>query len=323
MINEKIAQIFTEIAEMLEVLGENPFRARAYERAAETVRRASDLAVLRARDMSADPNGVAKSIVDLPGIGDDLYKKILEIMDTGACKMHERLKRKLSPGILDILHVRGIGPKKARLFLTALGVDTVDKLKAAAESGALATLPGMGKKSEKAILDALASVRKERIPYKVALREAEMYLKFLRTCDGVIDVQFAGSLRRKSATIGDIDLLATAKNPAALMKCFLSYPHVTLVLSAGETKGSVVIFGNIQVDLRVVGTESFGAAMFYFTGPREFNIHVRTLAQKRGLKVNEYGIFKGKKCLAGRTEEEMFSSLGLKYLNPVEREDFK
>jgi len=323
MINEKIAQIFTEIAEMLQVAGENPFRARAYERAAETVRRASDLTVLRARDMRADPNGVAKSIESLPGIGEDLYKKILEIMDTGECKMHERLKRKLSPGILDILHVRGIGPKKARLFLESLGVDNVDKLKAAAESGALATLPGMGKKSESSILEALASVRKDRIPYKKALAEAEAYLKFLRTCDGVIDVQFAGSLRRKSATIGDIDLLATAKNPAKLMKCFLSYPRVTQMLSAGETKGSVVISGNIQVDLRIVGAESFGAAMFYFTGPRQFNIHVRTAAQKRGLKVNEYGIFKGRKCIAGRTEEEMFSALGMKYLSPMEREDFK
>ncbi|MFA5792302.1 MAG: nucleotidyltransferase domain-containing protein [Candidatus Gracilibacteria bacterium] len=317
MINEKVSQIFSEIAEMLEVLGENPFRSRAYQRASEVIRGATDLEKLRKLNENA--------ISELPGVGEDLYKKIIEIMDTGECQMHKQLIKKLSPGILDVLHVRGIGPKKAKLFYDQLGIDTLQKLRSASEMGALCGLPGMGKKSELAILKALEqmSFSKERISYKKALKEAEEYLKYLHTCSEALQIQYAGSLRRKAKTIGDIDVLATAKDAKALMKFFLAYPKVVQILASGDTKASVLLKGNIQVDLRIVASESFGSALFYFTGPKHFNIHTRTMALKRGLKINEYGIFKGKKRLAGLTEQEMFEALNLPYLSPEQREDFK
>ena len=206
-----------------------------------------------------------------------------------------------------------------------LDVRNVDQLKAAAESGALATLPGMGEKSQTSIMESLqqSTHTKERIPYAKALKQAEEIIKFLKTCDAFEQIAYAGSLRRKMATIGDIDILTTGSNPEQMMGYFLSYPGMKQVLAAGETKASIVTENDMQVDLRVVPAESFGAALFYFTGPKHFNIHTRTLALKRGWKINEYGVYEGEKKLAGETEEEIFELLDLPYMTPEEREDFK
>ncbi len=318
MINPKIIQIFTEISEMLEVLGENVFRVRAYQRAAEVVRSlGEDLEEMHLRK--------DQSIEKLPGIGPDLHAKIVEIVETGNCEMHARLLKKLGPGILNILRIRGIGPKKVKLFMEQLDIRNLDQLLAAGESGALACLPGMGEKSQAAILEAAKQMThlQERIPYKTALKRATDCVKFLETCESVEQVTFAGSLRRKRETIGDIDIVVTGKDWAAIMSYFLTYPKIKQILAAGETKSSIVTEDNMQIDLRVVEAESFGAALFYFTGPKHFNIHVRTLALKRGWKINEYGLFDGTKKIAGETEEEMFEALDLPYLSPAEREDFK
>lgn len=321
--NEKIIQFFEEIADMLDVLGENVFRVRAYRRAAEVVRGMSDLESM-VKEKSVE-------LEKIPGIGKDLHAKIVEIVETGRCEMHERLMGKLSPGILDILRVRGIGPKKVKLFYEQLGIQSLEALRSAAESGALATLPGMGDKSQAAIVVALNenTYSKERTPYEVALPQAEAYLEYLRKNPLIKEVMYAGSLRRKQSTVGDIDILATGgdsntlEEVQSMMKYFISYPKVQTVLAEGDTKCSVVLQGNLQVDFRVVDENSYGAALFYFTGPKQFNIHVRTLALKRGLKINEYGVYRGEEKLAGKTEEEMFAALELPYMTPQERHDFK
>ena len=303
----RIIQIFEDIADMLEILGENVFRVRAYRRGAEAVRNSSaDLLIER-----------------VPGIGDDLHAKIKEIHETNGCEMHARLLEKLSPGILDLLHVRGLGPKKVKLFWEQLGITTLEALKSAAESGALATLPGMGEKSEQAILESLSqnTYEQKRIPYATALAQAEAYIEYMKLCPALEQIAYAGSLRCKRETIGDIDLLVQGSDPALLSAHFLAYPKVHQILAQGDTKSSVVIDHNTQVDFRVVDAESFGAALFYFTGPKHFNIHVRTIALKKGLKVNEYGLFKSEEKLAGRTEEDMFAGLEIPYLSPEEREE--
>ncbi len=321
--NEKIVQFFEEIADMLDVLGENVFRVRAYRRAAEVIRGMGDLEQMHQnKDVE---------IEKIPGIGKDLHAKIVEILETGKCEMHERLMNQLSPGVLDILRVRGIGPKKVKLFYEQLGIQSLEMLRSAAESGALATLAGMGEKSQSAILVALNenTFSKERTPYEVALPQAEAYLDYLRRNILIKDVMYAGSLRRGQSTVGDIDILATGgKNMSpetvdAMMKYFIAYPKVQTVLAEGDTKSSVVVQGNLQVDFRVVDEDSYGAALFYFTGPKQFNIHVRTLALRRGLKINEYGVYQGEEKLAGKTEEEMFEALGMPYMTPQERHDFK
>jgi DNA polymerase (family X) len=318
MVNEKIAIIFSEIADMLEIMDENVFRIRAYRRAAELVRGLG-------RDLSEVLASEEEKIEKIPGIGKELHAKIVEIIETEECEMHKRLVNELTPGVLDILRVRGIGPKKVKLFYQELDIDTLDKLKVAAESGALATLSGMGEKSEQAVLKALEhnSFNKERIPLKVARKEADLFLKYMNECDAVDQAEVAGSLRRCVATIGDIDILVSGADAAAVSEHFVSYEKVNMVLGSGDTKSSVIIGENIQVDLRVVAPESFGAALFYFTGPKQFNIHVRTIALKQGKKVNEYGLFKGEKVLGGLTEESMFEGLGLDYLTPEERDEWK
>lgn len=321
--NEKVVQFFEEIADMLDVLGENVFRVRAYRRAAEVVRGMGDLEkMIKDKDVDMEK---------IPGIGKELHAKIIEIIETGRCEMHERLLSQLSPGILDILRVRGIGPKKVKLFWEQLGIQDLGALRSAAESGTLATLPGMGEKSQAAILVALNenTHSKDRTPYGVALPQAEEYLDYLRKNPLIKAVQYAGSLRRGQSTVGDIDILATGgdsntlEEVQSMMKYFVSYPKVQTILAEGDTKSSVVLKGNLQVDFRVVNVESYGAALFYFTGPKQFNIHVRTVALKRGLKINEYGIYRGEEKLAGETEESMFAALEMPYMTPQERHDFK
>lgn len=294
---------------MLEILGENVFRVRAYRRGAEVVR-------------NADGDLTEK----MPGIGKDLHAKIIEIMETGECAMHNELVGKLSPGILEILRVRGIGPKKVKLFYEELSIDTIDKLRAAAESGALATLPGMGEKSEAGILESLSQKThmKKRIALAVARKEADAFMAYMKECPAVEQLETAGSLRRERETIGDIDILASGTDPDAMSEHFRAYPKVKQVLAAGDTKSSVVITDeNIQVDFRVVDADSFGAALFYFTGPKHFNIYTRTIALKKGLKVNEYGLFNGEERIACKTEQDMFNGLELDYVEPNQREEWQ
>lgn len=308
---------------MLDILNENVFRVRAYRRAVEVVRGLGDLEVMAKEH--------PEEMGQIPGIGKELHAKMLEIMETGSCAMHEELQGKLAPGILDLLRLRGIGPKKVKLFYEQLGISTLEALRSAAESGALATLPGMGEKSQASVLQALneSSFAKPRMAYEKALPVAEAMIQHMKVLSEVEQIAYAGSLRRKQETVGDIDILVSfdvEKNPDGLeriMEHFVTHPDVNHVLARGDTKSSVVLEGNVQVDLRVVDPASYGAALFYFTGPKHFNIHVRTIALRRGLKINEYGLFDGESKLAGRTEEEMFEGLDLPYLTPEQRGEFK
>jgi len=317
MVNDKIVRYFEEIGDLLEILGENVFRVRAYRRATEVIRGLPDLEAMHQKNDGA--------IEQIPGIGKDLHQKIVEIIETGECEMHARLAAQFPPGILEILRVRGIGPKKVKLFWEQLDISSIEQLRSAAESGALATLPGMGEKSQTSILQSLneLSYSKERIPRDAALKAADEFIQYLKTFPEVEQIQYAGSLRRKQATVGDIDILSTGSDVPKMMEIFTTYPKVRQILAKGETKSSVVLEGNLQVDFRVVEPESFGAALFYFTGPKQFNILVRTMALKRGLKINEYGLYEGEEKLAGKTEEEMFAGLDIAYLKPEEREHYQ
>lgn len=314
MENQKIAQIFREIGDILEILGDSRFKIRAYNNAAQTI----DTYPYHLRDIyQEDP----KKLDDIPGIGKALMEKIIEILKTGDCKKHVALMKKIKPGVLNILRLRGIGPKKTKLFLDELGIDSIVKLKDAAIRGILRELPGMGEKSEADVLLAIESHGRltARMPMYQALSIAEGILEYLKANKKVKKAEFAGSLRRRLETIGDIDVLACG--PVSIIDYFCKMPDVEHVEAKGDTKASVVLESGIHVDLRVVEPESFGAALYYFTGSKAHNIATRKIAQKKGFKINEYGIFKGKKKIAGKTEEEIFKKIGLPYIIPEMRED--
>jgi len=328
MDNQKIAEIFQEMGDILEIQGANRFRVLAYQKAARTV---ADLP----RELRDIYNGDARKLEEIPGIGKDLSSKIVELITTGKCKAHQDMLKTFDTGLLDILRVRGIGPKKVQLFFASLRIDSIAKLRKAAEMGQLRDLPGMGEKSETDILKALGEYdrHQERMLMSDALHAAGNIIAHLEKCPGVTRAQYAGSLRRMKETIGDIDILAAAKNPVkdgpAIMDCFLKYHEVKSVIAHGETKSSVLLHSGVQSDLRVLDEKVYGAALHYFTGSKAHNIMIRDRAKKMGLKVNEYGVFKlsrgGKgpdeKLIGGRTEEEIFRSVGLPYIEPEMRED--
>ncbi len=314
MENQRVAQIFQEIGDVLELKGENRFRYLSYHRAAQTITNLSQ-DIRKIYD-----NGELEKI---PGIGKALSEKIAEILNTGKCGTHERLLAEFDKGLLELLTIRGLGPKKVKKFYDELGIDNVGKLKVAAEKGVIAELDGMGEKSQADILKAIAEHEKhiERSHLITATLLAEFLIKYMKDCPAVKRAEYAGSLRRGRETIGDIDILATGKDHAAIIAHFLAHHDISTVLAQGETKASVVLEGGVQVDLRVVDEASFGAALYYFTGSKNHNIATRKLAIKKGLKINEYGVFKGEKSIAGKTEKEIFKVLGLPYIIPELRED--
>jgi DNA polymerase (family X) len=329
MDNRKIAEIFQEMGDILEIQGENRFRVLAYQKAARVI---SD-SPQELRDVyQKDP----KKLEEIPGIGKDLASKIVEMIKTGKCKAHEDMLKHFSKGLLDMLRIRGIGPKKVKLFYGELAIDSVEKLKAAAQSGSLRGLPGMGEKSERDIIKALGEFERyqERMLLPDALHQAEGLVNYVKGNKLVRRAQYAGSLRRMKDSIGDIDILSAVKNPAkeaaAIMDYFVKYEEVESVIAKGETKTSVILKSGVQADLRVIDEKVFGAALHYFTGSKAHNITIRDRAKKMGLKVNEYGVFKmsggdgsGKteKLIAGKTEEEVFKSVGLPFIEPELRED--
>lgn len=323
MINNKIADIFQEIGDILEIQDENPFRIRSYQRASQIVRNlATDLAELYKKD--------PKEIRKIKGIGEDLYKKIVEIIETGECKMLKELLKHFHPGLLDMLKLRGIGPKKVKLIYLNLGIKDLKTLEKAAQEGKLRDLPGMGAKTEEEILKSIKDLKRysERTLLPHALDEANLIIDYMKKNSHVNKIEYAGSLRRRKETIGDIDILVTtkAKNHTkktvkSIMDHFIKYHHTSDVLAHGPTKSSIVLDTGIQVDLRVLEQKSFGAALHYFTGSKAHNIAMRNLAKKKGLKLSEYGVFKGKKMVAGKTETEVFKSVGLPYIIPELRKN--
>jgi len=313
--NADIAAIFEEIADLLEIEGANPFRVRAYRNAA----REMEALGVSAAEMVAK----GEDLKELPGIGEDLAAKIREIVETGKCKALEKLRHELPPSITELLKIPGLGPKRVRALYDHLQVKSVEQLAKAAREGKIHELAGFGAKTEQAILDALAAHATEAKRFKLAIaaQYAEPLHAHLAKLPGVKEVVIAGSYRRAKETVGDIDILVTAKDSAAVMERFTSYDEVRDVLAKGETRSTVLLRGGLQVDLRVVEPDCYGAALQYFTGSKSHNIEIRRLAQERGLKVSEYGVFKGERRVAGETEESVYKSVGLPWIPPELREN--
>ena len=313
--NAEVSAAFGEIADLLEIEAQNPFRVRAYREASRMLGELGP-SIERMVEEGADLDA-------LPGIGPDLAGKITEVVRTGTCSLLERLRKELPPAISELLKVPGIGPKRIRRLYEHLAVRTVEDLHRAAQDGRLREVPGFGPRSEQRILEATALHL--RTPHRFKLIEvqpvAEDLLSFLEGVPGVQQVLAAGSLRRGRDTVGDLDLLVTCSGASAVMQRLLVHPDVREVLATGTTRSSVMLKNGLQVDLRAVAQESFGAAALYFTGSKAHNIALRRLAQEAGLKVNEYGVFRGTRRIAGDTEESVYRAVGLPMIPPELRED--
>jgi DNA polymerase (family 10) len=313
--NADIAAIFEEIADLLEIQGANPFRIRAYRNAARTL-----------GELSQDVRMLVEKGDDLkrlPGIGDDLSAKIREIVATGRCSLLERLRTELPPAVTELLKIPGLGPKRVKALHRDLEVQTVEQLYRAARDGRIRALPGFGEKTELNILQAVEAhvSQARRFKLAVAAQYAEALRTYLTAVQGVKQVTIAGSFRRMRETVGDLDILATAMPDSPVMQRFTAYDEVAEVLSAGAKRASVMLKCGLQVDLRVVAEESYGAALQYFTGSKAHNIAIRRIAQKHGLKVNEYGVYRGEARIAGENEESVYRAVGLPYIPPELRED--
>jgi DNA polymerase (family 10) len=315
MKNQEIARIFNDIADLLEIKGENPFRIRAYRRAAQNIEGlAKDVAEISKDDL-----------LTVPGIGQDLAGKVEEYVRTGKLQFYEDLKKEVPAGLSALLSVPSLGPKTAKLLFEQLHIKDLETLERFARDHKLIGLPGIKEKTEENILKGIDMLKRglERKPLGKVLPIANDILEHLKKKAPVKKLTIAGSIRRWKETIKDIDILATAENPKEVMKAFVHLPHVRKILMQGPTKSSVIIHEDLQVDLRVVEEESFGAALAYFTGSKAHNIRLREMAVKAGLKINEYGIFREKddKRLGGEKEEDIYRILGLPYIPPELRED--
>jgi DNA polymerase (family 10) len=321
MDKERVAEILVEIGTLLELKGENPFKTRAYQNGARIIEGLSEpLQKLVAEER----------LGELKGIGDALQQKITELVTTGKLKYYEDLKASVPAGLVAMLDIPGLGPKKIIALNKHLGVDSVEKLEAACKDGKVAELDGFGEKTQTKLLEGIAHRRlyAQRTRLDDALAAAEPVLESLREHPDVIRCSTAGSLRRWRETIGDIDFLVSSKQPANVIDYFVAQPGILSVSAKGDTKASVILGGGIQADLRVVTDEEFPFALNYFTGSKEHNIVMRQRAIARGLRLNEYGLFKSKEetrdpklRVACATEEQIYSALELTYVPPELRED--
>jgi len=313
--NADIARVFEAIADLLDIQEANPFRVRAYRNAARTVGELQlDLAALVAK---------GAPLPKLPGIGADLSAKIHEIAASGKCALLERLQRELPPAITELLHIPGLGPKRVRTLWHELEIQTLEQLARAARDGRIRGLAGFGPKTEARVLQAVRQQQSKATRFKlaVAAQYAQSYASWLRQSPGVAQVEVAGSFRRMRETVGDLDILVAGGDAGAVIERFTGYGEVAQVVSSGSTRAAVRLRSGLGVDLRVVPQQSYGAALHYFTGSKAHNIAIRKLGQARGLKINEYGVFRGTQRVAGETEESVYRSVGLPFIPPELRED--
>ena len=312
--NAEVAETFREIADVLDVLGEK-FKPEAYRRAARSIESLTeDLRAVAAR----------KELRTIPGVGEAIGEKIGELLTTGHLEYYERLKKEVPPGILDLLKVPGLGPKTARRFWLELGVEGPAELASAIDTGRLAGVKGFGPKKIEQIRGALDAVKGRpsgRLAIEHAFPIAQRLLRGLRESGTAKEVEIAGSFRRCRETVGDLDILATSSEPERVFDTFSGLPEVGSVQLRGGTKETVLLTNGLQVDLRVVEPEEFGAALVYFTGSKDHNVHLRTIARDRGLKINEYGVFRGEERIGGRTEADVYATLQLAWIPPELRED--
>ncbi len=321
MDKEKIAEILVEIGVLLELKGENPFKTRAYTNAARTLENLEE---------PLDTLIAEGRLGDIKGIGEALQKKITELATTGRLAYYEELKASIPPGLLAMLEIPGLGPKKIKALHDKLGLITVEQLEQACKDGKVAELPGFGEKTQTNILEGISRRRTYAARHLLveALAVAEPLLESLRSHPDVIRCSTAGSLRRFKEVIGDIDFVVSSKHPDKVLEFFTTQPAVVSVTAKGGTKASVILPGGIQSDLRVVSDAEYPFALLYFTGSKEHNIAMRQRAIQRGLRLNEYGLFKSKEetrdpklLVPCKTEEDIFSELGLVYIPPELRED--
>ena len=321
MDKESVAGILVDIGTLLELKGENPFKTRAYVNAARTLESLTE---------PLDTIVAEQRLGEIKGIGDALQQKITELVTTGKLKYYDELKASVPPGLVDMLGIPGVGPKKVKALHDKLGIASIEQLEAACKAGTVATLDGFGEKTQSKILEGIQFKRTyaSRHHLDTALSVAEPVLESLRAHPDVIRCSTAGSLRRWRETIGDVDFLVSSKKPTEIIEFFTTQPGILAISAKGETKASVILPGGIQADLRVVSDAEFPFALLYFTGSKEHNIVMRQRAIQRGLRLNEYGLFKSTEetrdpnlLVTCKTEEDVFVELGLAYIPPEMRED--
>jgi DNA polymerase (family 10) len=312
--NPDIARLFDEVADLLEIQSQNPFRVRAYRNAARVVRdfpRPLQEEVRQGADLT-----------EIPGIGDDLAEKIATIVASGDLPLHKELVAKLPAGLLDLLRIPGLGPKRVKTLYTKLKVKSAPDLEKALAKGSVRTLAGFGPKMEEKIRAGLGAALhvERRLLLPEAVTHARALVEYLRAGGGLTNLEVAGSYRRRKESIGDLDILVTTKHPHAVIERFAAYPDVAEVASRGDTRVTVLLRGGLQVDLRVVAPAAYGAALMYFTGSKAHNIELRQIAQDKKYKLNEYGVYRGARRIAGSTEQEVYAKLGLDWIPPELRE---
>jgi len=313
--NADVSEIFNKLADLLDIQGANPFRVRAYRNAARTV--------------TSLPRNVAdmiqenKDLSELAGIGKDLAGKIQEIVQTGTLSQLEEVEKETPSELNQLMNVGGLGPKRVKVLYQELGVRNLKELKAAAESQKIRDLEGFGEKTEQQILEELQQMDGSEVRIKLleAEQRAEPLVDYLKKTKGLKKITVAGSFRRKKETVGDLDILVTCKKGSKIMDRFVRYEDIRKVVSQGTTRSTVILRSGLQVDLRVLPQVSYGAALHYFTGSKSHNIAVRKIGTKKGLKINEYGVFKGDERIAGKTEKEVYDQVGLPYIEPELREN--
>jgi len=315
MKNDQIAAMLTELADLLEIQEANPFRVRAYRSASRTISSTAESMQTLLED--------GQDLTQFQGIGKDLARQIADIINTGQHEQLNELRSEVPQGVVDMLRIPGVGPKKVAIFFNQLNLQSLDQLKAVAEAGELSALKGFGKKTEQGILDNIdrAAEAGKRVSIAVARTAADAVVADLLQLPEVQQAAVAGSCRRRKETCGDLDVLATASNAEAAMDLLAGHDLVESVLMRGDTKMRVRLHSRLELDLRVVPDESYGAALQYFTGSKEHNVVVRQKAKDLGLKVNEYGVFRGDEQIAGATEEGVYAAIGLPWFPPELREN--
>ena len=313
--NDAVEAVLLEYAELLSILKEDPFKPRAYEKAARAV-----------GGYHADIDGFdLKGILEIPNVGKSIGEKIEEFLHSGTIATLDELRDQIPAGVRQLLTIPGLGPKKAMQLYSHLHISSVDELLQALDEGRLAGLKGFGARTEENIRRGIERLQGSggRVLLSAAMEAAETVLERLRELSAVRRAAYAGSLRRMVETIGDVDLLVASEDPGPVMEAFTGYGFVDRILATGDTKSSIVTREGLQVDLRVVPPEVWGAAMIYFTGSKPHNIRIREMAVRKGLKLSEYGLFRAKsgRLIVAETEEEVYERLGLPWITPTLRED--
>jgi DNA polymerase (family X) len=313
--NSEVRDIFTKFADLLDIEGANEFRVRAYRNAARTV-----------SGLSANISDMVKSgqdLTELPGIGKDLAGKIKEIVDTGTLSQLQETRKKTPQELNKLLKIEGLGPKRVKKLNRKLGITSLEQLKKAAQNGKIQELEGLGKKTEQSILQSIEQNQgqEERIKLLEAEQQAASLAAYLKKSKGIKELTIAGSYRRRKETVGDLDILVTCEKDSTVMQRFVEYEDVSKIISRGKSRSTIVLRSGLHVDLCLLAQVSYGAALHYFTGSKSHNIAIRKIGQEKGYKINEYGVFKGRKRIAGKTEKEVYGAVDLPYIEPELRED--